>query len=202
MPPQDAVHLERRIGEDIAPLVPEIAALRAAILREWPYLYAEDRAFQRDAMSASIGSPRALALLALFGSRLVGVSTGVPMADEVEELRLPLAEAGMDPREAFYFGESALLPEFRNRGIGAAFFREREEHAASLGYRWAVFCAVERSPADPRCPGGWIPLDGFWRRMGFAPSDITTSLSWKEVGEGVETPKPVRFWLKTMGVRP
>lgn len=198
MPEQDGIHIERRIGEDIAPIVPDIARLRMGVFREWPYLYAGEEAFERDYLSTYMGSPRALAVLAYHGAHIVGAATGLPMADEVEHLRQPLAAAAIDPKEVFYFGESVLLPQFRGLGIGVRFFAVREEHARSLGYRFAGFCAVERSPADPRMPIDHVPLDRFWRKRGFEPTEITTTFIWKEVGEGVETPKPMRFWLKDL----
>lgn len=192
------LRIERRLGEDIAPLVPDIARLRVAVFREWPYLYAGEEGFERDYLSAYIGSPRALAVLAWKGANLVGASTGLPMADEVEELRQPFVQAGRDPRETFYFGESILLPEYRGQGVGVRFFAEREEHARGLGYRYATFCAVERSPADPRAPQTHVPLNAFWRKRGYQPIGITTNFSWKEVGEGVATPKLMRFWIKDL----
>lgn len=192
------LRIERRIGEDIAPVVPDIARLRIGIFREWPYLYAGEEGYQRNYLSAYIGSPRALAVLAWHGAHMVGAATGLPMADEVEELRHPFTQAGRDPREMFYFGESILLPEFRGQGIGVRFFTEREEHARGLGYRYVTFCAVERSPADPRAPAGYMPLDEFWRKRGYERTDITTTFTWKEVGEGVETPKAMRFWIKDL----
>ena len=35
--------------------------------------------------------------------------------------------------------ESVLLPAWRGRGMGHRFFDLREEHARSLGRRWAAF---------------------------------------------------------------
>lgn len=192
------VRLERRIGEDIAPVIPDLARLRISVFREWPYLYAGDEAFERNYLSAYIGSPRALAVLAWQGVHIIGAGTGMPMADEVDEIRQPIEQAGRDPREIFYFGESVLLPGFRGQGIGVRFFAEREEHARGLGYRYAMFCAVERSPVDPRAPSGHVPLDAFWQKRGYRQTDITTTFSWKEVGEGVETPKSMHFWIKDL----
>lgn len=194
----DGLRIECRLGEDIAPIVPDLAALRLGVFRDWPYLHAGDEGYERHTLRTYIGSPRAVAVLAILDSRIVGAATGLPMADEVAEFKAPVAAAGLDPRQVFYFGESVLLPEFRGQGIGVRFFTEREDHARSLGYRWAAFCAVERSPADPRAPAGHVPLDAFWTRRGFHRTDITTTFSWKEVGEGVETPKPMRFWLKDL----
>lgn len=193
-----SLRFDRRLGEDIAPLLPDIVRLRHQLLREWPVLRAEEWEAERDDLSAGFGSPRALAVLVWQGVRLVGVAAGLPMADEVRELRRPLTVAGTDPRTAFFLDHALLLPEFRGQGVGRRLFAEREEHALGLGYRWAVLAATERSPADPRQPAGWVPLDGFWRRLGYRPTATLASLTWKEVGEAMPSPKPVRLWRKAL----
>ena len=99
-----------------------------------------------------------------------------------------------------YLGESVLDAAYRGRGIGLAFFEHREAHAARLGLRHCVFCAVQRDPGDPRRPPDDVPLDAFWRKRGYAPIDgCTTTLSWREIGETGESPKPMQFWRKTLG---
>src|SRR3712207_8363574 len=57
-----------------------------------------------------------------------------------------------DPEAVYYFGESVLLPAYRRRGIGHAFFDAREQAALEYGFRIAAFCAVERPADDPRMP--------------------------------------------------
>ena len=194
----ESLHFECRLGEDLAPVLPEVAALRHRLFREWPILRSDDRGTERDDLSAAFGSPRAMAVLVWHGARLVGAAPGLPMADEVVELRRPLLAAGTDPRTAFFLDQAVLLPEYRGLGVGRRLFAEREDHARGLGYRWALLAAVERSPADPRQPAGWVPLDGFWRRLGYRPTATLAHLAWKEAGEGVATAKPLRLWHKEL----
>jgi GNAT superfamily N-acetyltransferase len=93
-----------------------------------------------------------------------------------------------------------LDPACRGRGIGVAFFDHREAHAAALGLTHCVFCAVQRAEDDPRRPADAVALDAFWRKRGYAPIDgCTTTLSWQEIGERVESPKPMQFWRKSPG---
>ncbi len=194
----EGLHFDCRLGEDIAPVLPEIAALRRLLFRQWPILWTDDGGAEHDDLSAAFGSPRAIAVLVWRGARLVGAAAGLPMADEVTDLRRPLAAGGIDPRAAFFLDQAALLPECRVQGVGRRLFAEREDHARGLGYRWAVLAAIERSPADPRQPPGWVPLDGLWRRLGYRPTAILAHLAWKEAGEGVATAKPLRLWRKEL----
>ena len=131
---------------------------------------------------------------------MIGAATAVPLEAETEEVKAPYRARVFDPAEVFYFGESVLLPEWRGRGIGVRFFEERKASARALGrFRQLSFAAVVRAPDDPRRPPGYTPLDGFWRRRGFSPVDcLTTNITWKEIGEAAETPKPLQAWMKPL----
>ena len=102
--------------------------------------------------------------------------------------------------KVFYFGESVLLPDYRGHGIGVGFFREREAHARALGrFDHAAFCGVVRPVDHPRRPNGYVPLDAFWRKRGFAPVEgMVGSISWRDLDEPAETAKPMQFWVKAL----
>ncbi len=110
-----------------------------------------------------------------------------------------LASAGYDPDRVYYFGESVLDRAYRGRGLGNAFFVEREAHARAHGFTTASFCAVVRPPDHPRRPADYRPLDGLWAKHGFVVRpEITTTFSWQDLDESVETPKPMVFWTKEL----
>jgi GNAT superfamily N-acetyltransferase len=99
----------------------------------------------------------------------------------------------------FYCGESVLLPAFRGRGIGHAFFDAREAHARTLGgFEWTAFAAVDRDDADPRRPPGHRGNEAFWGKRGYVRQPgMTMHLHWNEVGIG-EVPHPLTFWLRPL----
>jgi GNAT superfamily N-acetyltransferase len=137
-------------------------------------------------------------VLAIDGERVVGASTGLPMEAETEEVKRPFLERGYDPKGMFYFGESVLEHAYRGQGVGVRFFEEREAHARALGrFAWTCFCAVQRPADHPRRPPDYVPLDDFWRRRGYAKHpELSTTFSWREVGEQAQSAKPMVFWLK------
>jgi GNAT superfamily N-acetyltransferase len=184
-------------GPDIEPWLEDVARLRIAVFRAWPYLYEGDAAYERDYLDAYARSPDSVFVLALDGGRVVGASTGLPLADDQPAFSAPFRSAGVPVAQVFYFGESVLLPEYRGLGVGHAFFDRREAHAHALGrFRWTAFCAVDREADDPRRPPGHRDNDAFWRGRGYARQPgMSMRLDWNEAGCG-EVGHALTFWLR------
>ncbi|BCX50221.1 GNAT family acetyltransferase [Haloferula helveola] len=185
---------------DLADRIEELAALRIAVFREWPYLYDGTLDYERRYLATYLENPRARVVVADADGCLIGMSTCLPLGDEVDEFKKPIVRAGHDPDRGFYFGESVLLPDHRGKGIGREFMEARLEAARDEGgMDYCCFCAVVRAEDDPRRPSDYRPLDPFWMKMGFAPMDgVEASFDWKEVGASDETPHRMRFWMRRL----
>lgn len=196
-----AVTLRTVTGPGIAPHVDALADLRIRVFRDFPYLYDGTRDYEERYIRTYAQSPRSLFVLALDGDTVVGVSTGIPMADEAAEFRAPFLAAGYDPADIFYFGESVLLPAYRGQGTGVAFFDARERHAQATGpYRYTAFCAVERPATHPLRPAGYVPLDDFWMNRGYRKySQFATRYRWKDIDQPAETDHTMTFWMRAWG---
>ncbi|WP_142849832.1 GNAT family N-acetyltransferase [Telmatospirillum sp. J64-1] len=194
------LRIERLSGQGLAARLGDLARLRIAVFRDWPYLYDGDQAYEERYLRSYAETPDSVIVAALDGEKVVGAATALPMAGEPEEMRAAFAKAGFDPNRIFYFGESVLLSQYRGQGIGVEFFRQREAHARETGgYTHATFCAVDRPADHPRRPADYVPLDDFWRRRGFTPlPDMTVHFSWKDLDEAEESPKLMRFWIKEL----
>lgn len=194
------IALREVAGPEVAPWLTEVARLRIAVFREFPYLYDGDLGYERDYLATYARSPESLFVLAFDGERLVGASTAVPLVDEIDAFRAPFRGAGIDVREVFYFGESVLLPEYRGRGIGGRFFDAREGRARALNrFRWTAFCAVVRADDDPRRPAGHRGNETLWTRRGYARrDDMRAHLEWKELGADSAVMHDLAFWLRPL----
>ncbi|PMR73446.1 GNAT family N-acetyltransferase [Billgrantia endophytica] len=186
-------------GDAITPRLDDLARLRIRVFRDFPYLYDGNLTYEADYLRRYAECPRSLFVLAFDGDALVGAATGMPLAEDIAAFRGPFEQAGIDPGTVFYYGESVLLPGHRGRGIGKAFMREREQHAAAQGFDTAAFCAVERPEGHPLESEGYVPLHGFWHSRGYAHHpELATTFRWKDLGEEHETDKPMVFWLKSL----
>ncbi|WP_271409028.1 GNAT family N-acetyltransferase [Pseudomonas sp. Q1-7] len=194
------MHIRLLQGAAIAPHIDDLARLRLSVFREFPYLYDGTLDYEARYLATYAESSDSLFVLALEGEQVVGVSTGLPMADETEAFQRPFRERGWDPERIFYFGESVLLPEFRGTGLGVRFFAEREAYARRLGrFDFCAFCAVERPADHPRRPPGYQPLNAFWGRRGYRHHpELRTEFHWRDLDEASESAKPMSFWIKEL----
>jgi GNAT superfamily N-acetyltransferase len=101
--------------------------------------------------------------------------------------------------QVYYCAESVLLPEYRGRGIGHAFFDAREAKARSLGRKHMAFCSVKRPDDHPARPATFRTNDAFWRGRGYAPLEgVFAEFSWRDIGGHEETPKTLQVWFRTL----
>lgn len=191
--------LYRFQGEEARQLVNELASLRLKVFAEYPYLYEGTLDYEKKYLETYFSAKNSFVLLVKdrIKDLWIGATTGIWAAEEEENFKAPFIHYGIDPEEVFYFGESVLLPEYRGRGLGKVFFKEREHFARSItGIRYLSFCAVVRND-HPSRPSDYSPLNDFWSAQGFKEiPELTTTYEWLDKGEVSPTIKKMQFWLK------
>ena len=195
----DAITLQSLSGAALLPHLDEVAKLRIAVFRDWPYLYDGDVGYEREYLAAYAQSPNSVVVLARAGDKVVGASTGIRLAEDSAEFQAPFLERGIEVAKVFYCGESVLLPAYRRRGIGHAFFDAREAHARALGgFEWTAFAAVDREDDDVRKPSGHRGNEAFWGKRGYVRQPgMTMRLHWNELDHG-GVGHPLTFWLRPL----
>ena len=189
--PLTGADLENRLGD--------VARLRIAVFREWPYLYDGSFDYEHRYLQSYRDSQGAILIGAFDGEQMVGASTGTPMEDHADDFSAAFAKRPEPLEQVFYCAESVLLPSYRGRGIGKEFFALREAHARALGRRFSAFCGVRRPEDHPLRPSRYAPLDPFWRGLGYAPlPGVEARFRWKDVDQTGETEKPLQFWMKAL----
>lgn len=184
-------------GADLAAVLPDLARLRIAVFRDWPYLYDGNFDYEHRYLQSYRDSRGAILIGAYDRAQLVGAATGTPLEDHADDFAAAFGDT--DLTDIFYCAESVLLPSYRGQGIGHRFFDFRENHARALGRRKSVFCAVVRPEDHPQRPAAYRSLDGFWRGRGYAPlGDITAHYRWTDLGDAQDTAKDMQFWGRTL----
>ena len=193
------IAVERLTGAALEAALPDVARLRIAVFRDYPYLYDGDAEYEERYLQVYRDSDAAILVGAYDGDTLVGAATGTPMEDHAADFGAALAECGVPLERIFYCAESVLLPAYRGRGIGHRFFDLREDHARALGRTHAAFCGVVRPEGHPARPAEYRPLDVFWRKRGYAPVEgAIAHFRWKELGDAEESDHALQFWMRTL----
>jgi hypothetical protein len=195
-----ALEVRSLFGEDIGPVLPDLARLRIAVFRDWPYLYDGTIAYEEKYLAKLAAAKGAVCVVACDGGEIVGASTGAPMIEHAEEFAKPFEQAGFDVARIFYCGESVLLKSHRGKGLYPNFFDRREAHARKLGgFSHTTFCRVVRPEDHPSKPQDYRPLDDFWRKRGYIPVEgVAATYRWKDVDQAEETEHPMQFWMKPL----
>lgn len=196
--PPMSIEIKPVHGNDIIKYFDDLARLRIGVFREFPYLYDGNVEHEREYLSTYSNAEGSVIVLALDQGQVVGMSTGIPMRSETDEVKAPFIQAGYDPEKIFYFGESVLDRKYRGHGAGVSFFKEREAHAKKLGgFDYCTFCAVERPINHPRRPSDYVPLNSFWEKRGYNHRpDLNTTFTWQDLDENNKSPKKLSFWMR------
>ncbi|MGB5931207.1 MAG: GNAT family N-acetyltransferase, partial [Cyclobacteriaceae bacterium] len=119
-------------GKEALDYLPQIAELRMEVFRDFPYLYEGSVENEKEYLGRYMEAPGFMAILAIDQGNVVGVSTSLPLEEEIADVTDPFVQKGIPLTSVVYFGESVLRHSYRGQGIGVTFFNEREAYAREL----------------------------------------------------------------------
>ncbi|WP_299152380.1 GNAT family N-acetyltransferase [uncultured Tateyamaria sp.] len=193
------MRIETLTGAALTEALDDVARLRIAVFRDWPYLYDGDYDYERRYLQIYEQSNRAIVIAVFDGDWLVGAATAAPLAEHADDFFEAFAGTTINIDKTFYCGESVLLPRYRGRGIGRQFYDLREDYARGMGYEHMCFAAVMRASDHPLRPAAYRSLDGFWEGRGYRRlPGVVAHFPWKDVDQAVETNKPLQFWFRDL----
>lgn len=186
-------------GKDVHRYLDDVAYLRIQIFREFPYLYDGNMDYEKEYLNVYSQSQESLMVLAFHDQKIIGVSTAVPLKDEMVEIQAPFAANHLPINDYFYLGESVLLEPFRGQGIYKYFFSLREEAARMGGYRYATFLAVDRPLDHPLKPLDYQPMDPVWKYFGYElQPHLKTLLAYQQIDSSEPVSNEMMFRLKEL----
>ena len=195
----DEIDVRPLAGPDLEAVLDQVAQLRITVFRDWPYLYDGTLDYERQYLDSYRDNPGALLVGAVHEGRLIGASTSTPMEDHAPEFAAPFRALGIPLEKILYGAESVLLRPYRGMGLGHRFIDLREAHARALGRTHVAFCSVIRPEDHPARPGAYRSNDAFWRGRGYDTlPGVVARFSWKDLGDGEETEKPLQFWMRRL----
>ena len=199
-PERKALDVKSVTGAELEAVLPDLARLRIIVFRDLPYLYDGSLAYEQEYLAKFAAAKGAVCIVAYDGREIVGASTGAPMIEHADEFGDPFKKSGYDISKIFYCGESVLLHSHRGFGLGHAFFDGREAQGRKLGgFTHSTFCRVVRPDDHPLKPKDYVPLDGFWKKRGYAPVDeLVASYNWKDLDQPKETAHKMQFWMREL----
>ena len=112
--------------DEVAARLDEIAGLRIAVFREWPYLYDGDLDYERRYLRPYVESEAALVVGALDDGRLIGVSNATPMEDHAGDFAVRLL--GADEFDDVFGGQGFEVEPVGGVVIGRNVFRVAVDH--------------------------------------------------------------------------
>jgi hypothetical protein len=107
--------------------------------------------------------------------------------------------SGFRRRKSFTGQNRSCCAPIAGIGLGHRFIDLREAHARSLGRTHVAFCSVIRASDHPARPAVARTNDAFWRGRGYRTlPGVVARFSWKDLGDTVETEKPLQFWIREL----
>ena len=136
------MHISTLTGADLQRALPQLAALRIEVFRDFPYLYDGSADYEESYLTALIKSKDSIIVAAEDDGKIIGCATGSALEGHHQEFAAPFREHGFDPGEIFYCASTWLrVLSIKKADIG---FRSTE-----MAFRPALIVSIAVTPEPP-----------------------------------------------------
>lgn len=196
---QEPVTLKTFQGNETSSFANELARISNIVFKEYPYLYdvEDDDQFY---LTKFCHSPEVKLCLAFDGTTVVGYAIGVPLKAFSQFFQQPFVNFNLDVEQFFYLGELALLPAYREKGIGKRMLLQIEDMVKKEG-KYPEICLVhiDESKILANRPVDYISLSTFWHQIGYQKyPNLSFAQEWKNVGELSISSHILVCWIKSL----
>ena len=182
-------------GEKIKDVIDELGNFRITIFKEYPYLYDGNLDYERKYLSRYGNISDSILLLVRDKEGILGAATGIPLVNDEPEFTEPFKDKNLD--EIFYIGELMIRKDNRSKGIGTLLLKNMLDLIDKNQFKTVCLYTVDRGNNHPLKPDFYQSPDSLWRKFGFEKhSSHIVYFSWRDLGNVVETEKPMNVWIK------
>ena len=182
-------------GEKIKDVIDELGNFRITIFKEYPYLYDGNLDYERKYLSRYGNISDSILLLVRNKEGILGAATGIPLINDEPEFTEPFKDKNLD--EIFYIGELMIRKDNRSKGIGTLLLKNMLDLIDKNQFKTVCLYTVYRGNNHPLKPDFYQSPDSLWRKFGFEKhSSYIVYFSWRDLGNVVETEKPMNVWIK------
>jgi hypothetical protein len=194
------IHVRSFTGSGLKTYLHPVAKLRMEVFKDYPHHENPDLDRETHYLKKICSNKEAIGVLIFDNTTLVGVSLGYPLCIEESALQHPFKERRLDINSYFYFGDPALLKQYRGRGIGHHFFDAREAHVAHFKkFKYICFCVPDCPNPDSHRPKDFVSLVDFWRKRGYLHHpEMKCQLFSKKTEEALPPGRQMSFWIKEL----
>lgn len=197
----DPIKIEKMQGTQIDPYLAEIIQFVTKMYRDYPYLYNGDDAGYQQYLNTYAQAKEGVIFVAFDGKKIVGVASGMPMADSRDIFKPTLVRHGYSIKNIYYIGEFGVSPEYHGKGIESTLMSKMEQFIKEHK-QYNTISLWELNPASSsqtqRAPTHF-PNGIFLQNNGFAyHPELNFIVHWTNINEKHESPHLAVYWLKDL----
>jgi len=198
--------IEVYTGRAISEHIFEVAEFRIRYFRDFPYLYAGNLGYESEYLAGyAKDSSSILVKISDEGGKLLGVSTGLPLATDADILEGAVemfVNAGLAPKDYYYYGEIILDYSIRGHGFSRCVYSLQDSYAHARGFSKVAIATVVRDAGDPRRPVDMADAVVVWKGLGFTKTGIEFDYHWPTIesdGAVLDRLNPMVYWTRGLG---